>query len=114
MGQQRAFACRTHPRHLVQWRGGGGLGTLCAVRADGPAVRLVAQSLHEVEHGVIHTQGKGHLAGAVELFLAMIAVDALGNADEGNVVHAKLCHDLGHSRDLPRATVDQQKVGPGL
>ena len=50
----------------------------------------------------------------MELFLAMIAVDALGNADEGNVVHAKLCHDLGHSRDLPRATVDQQKVGPGL
>ena len=59
------------------------LARLGAVGADGEAVRLVAQALDEIQHRVVAFQRKGTLAGAVELLFAVIAVDALGNADHG-------------------------------
>ncbi len=89
-----------------------GLGSLCPVGADREAVRLVAEPLDEIEHGVPAFERKGPRADPVELFLAQIAVDAFGDAHHGDVLDAKLGHDLMHSRDLPLAAVDQEEIRP--
>ena len=57
-------------------------------------------------------QRHGALADAVELFLARVAVDALGDADHGDILDPMLRHDRGHGAHLPRAAVDQQQIRP--
>jgi transposase len=93
--KQRALARRPDARHLVQRGRPDRLGALGAVRADGKAVRLVAQALDEIEHRVIVPQRERAAAGAVELLLAGVAVDPLGDADHRRRPPPPSRHDLG-------------------
>ena len=75
--------------------------------ADGEAVGLVPQALDEVEDRVVTLQRKGALAGAVELFLAVVAVDAFGDAHHGDVFNVLLqVLDDGRLTDGQGRTVD--------
>ena len=102
------------PRHLVERRRPRLRRPLRPVRADREAVRLVAQPLHEVEHRVAVPERHRRLAGAVELLLAGVAVDALGDADHRDLVDAELLQRRAGRRHLPRPAVDQHEVGPGV
>jgi hypothetical protein len=85
--EEGALARGAHARDLVQGVGEEVLGALGAVRPDGEAVRLVAQALDEVEDRVVVRQREGaRLPRAPELLLAQVAVDALGDANHGDVV----------------------------
>ena len=67
------------------------------VRADGEAVRLVAQPLHEIEHRVARLQHERLAAGHEEGLAAGVAVRPLGDADERQVGDA----ELGERLDAP-------------
>ncbi len=112
MRQQSALARCADASDLVQRVGHRGLGPLGAMRPDCPAMRLVPQALDEIQYRIVHTQGKGTLAGAVEFLFPVVAVLALGDADHRNILDPQIGHDLMHRRNLPRPAVDQQKIGP--
>ena len=82
MVQQRALAGRADAGDLVE----GVLDQLALalgpVRADGEAVRLVAQALHEIERRIARRQLERRLARLEEGLAAGIAVPALGDADQ--------------------------------
>ena len=113
MGQKRPLTGRADAGNVVQRRGADRLGPLRAVGADGEAVRLVPQPLHEVEHRVVVTQSEGRPTDPVEFLFPRIAVDPLGHANHGDVLDPQFDHDLVHGADLPGAAVDQQEIGPG-
>ncbi|EKE43377.1 hypothetical protein OCGS_2569 [Oceaniovalibus guishaninsula JLT2003] len=112
MLQEGAFAGGADARHIVQRRCTHGLGPFGAVGADGEAMRLVPQALDEIEHRIVVPQRHDRLARAVKLLLAGVAVDALGDADHGDVIDPQIAHDRRHRADLSRAAVDQQQIGP--
>ena len=58
------------------------LAVLGAVRADGEAVGLIAQPLHEVEHGIARLQHHGTIAAGDVEMLASRVVGTLGDADQ--------------------------------
>ncbi len=60
-----------------------------AVRADREAVRLVAQPLHEIQHGVARLQLERLARGHEEGLAAGIALRPLGDGDDGNVGDAE-------------------------
>src|SRR5262249_44585436 len=113
MVQQRLLAPRANPRDLVEQRLADMLRALGAVRADGEAVRLVAQALQEVEDRVTRIEAKRCLAGQEEALAPGIAVGPLGDRRDRYIVDAELGEDLQRRRELPGAAIDQHEVGPG-
>ena len=83
-----------------------------AVRADGEAVRLVAEALDEVEHRVARRQHERLAAGHVEGLAAGVAVRPLGDADERQVGDAEFGEHCRRGRELALAAVDEHEVGP--
>ena len=84
------------------------------MRANGKTMRLVAQTLHEIQHRIIVPQRHDRFAGAIEFFLPCIAVHALRHANHGDIFHTPVSHDLAHSAHLPSASVDQQQIRPSF
>ena len=84
MGQQRPFARRADAGNLVERCGADGFRAFRPVDANGESVGLVAQTLNEIEAGAAKGQGEGALTGGVEFLLAGVAVDALGDAKQGD------------------------------
>src|SRR5215468_3002246 len=106
MQQQRALAAGADARNLVEGRLRDLLRPLGAVGADGEAVRLVAQSLQEIENGVLRFQAERLAPRQEEALAAGVAVRPLGDADNGDVGHAKFGEYLDRNRELPGAAVD--------
>src|SRR6476659_7740220 len=79
--QQRTLARRADAGDLLQPRLADVLLAPGAVRADGEAMRLVAQPLNEIEQRISRWQLYRRLAGQIERFVAGIAVGSLGDAD---------------------------------
>ena len=85
-----------------------------AMRADGEAMRLVAQALQEIEHRIARLEREGRLARHEEALAAGVAVGPLGDADDGDVLQAELGQHLARHLELALAAVDQHQVGPVL
>ena len=90
--QQRALAARPDAGDLVERIAHHLLLAPRPVRADGEAMRLVAQALDEIEHRIAHRQAEGLAAAHEEALAAGLAVLALGDADGRDAV--RRCRDL--------------------
>ena len=89
------------------------LRALGAMRADGEAVRLVAQALDKVEHGIARLEhDRPVAAGKMEVLAAGVALGPLGDAHHADVVQAEIGQHLAGDRELSGATVDQHEIGP--
>ena len=86
MRQQGALPRRADALDLVERVLRQGRLAPGAVRADGEAVRLVAQPLYELEHRIARLQHEGLAAGDEELLAAGVAVRPLGDADQRDIV----------------------------
>src|SRR5665811_1792388 len=95
MAQQRALAGRPDARNFLQ----AGLADVLlaprAVRADGEAVRLVAQPLDEIEQRVARRQLERRAAGHEEGLAPGVTVRPLGDGDQRQVGHAQCGERLG-------------------
>jgi hypothetical protein len=47
----------------------------------------------------------------MEMLAAGVPIRALGDADDGDVAHAKIGKHLTRDRELAGATIDQDKIG---
>src|SRR6187455_538417 len=113
VAEQRAFAHRADAGDLLQAGLADVLLALLAVRADGEAMRLVAQPLHEIEHRVARLE-LDRLASRNEEGLAPgIALRPLGNADQRHAADAEFGERFTRSRELAEPAVDQHQIGPG-
>ena len=113
MLEQRAFAARADAGNLVEGIGADGLAALGAVGADGEAMGLVAQPLHEIEHRIARFQHHRPVAaGHMKMLAAGIAVRPLGDADQGHVANAEVFQHLPRDAELAEAAIDQDEVGP--
>ena len=114
MAQQRALAGRPDPRDFLQ----AGLADVLlaprAVRADGEAVRLVAQPLDEIEQRIARRQLERRAAGHEEGLAPGVAVRPLGDGDQRHVGDAQRGQRLGRRGELALPAVDQHQIGPGL
>ena len=101
------------PGNLVQRIDADALGALGPVRADGEAVGLVAQALHEVKHGVARLEHhRPVMSWPVEMLAASVAIGTLGDADQHHVVDGQFAqHLLGHT-ELAAAAIDQHDIRP--
>ena len=82
------------------------------MRANGEAMRLIAQPLQKKQHRIARLQTVHRLARPVKLFAPGIAIRALGNRHQrygGNVQFPEHFHG---DRKLPRAAIDQQQIRP--
>src|SRR6185437_7727149 len=108
----RLLASRADTRDLVERRHADRLLAARAMRADGEAMRLIAQTLQEIEHRVARLEAHRLLSRAEEALAPGVAVRPLGDADDGNLADTEIGqHGVGR-RHLPGAAVDQQQVGP--
>src|SRR6185312_9567731 len=112
MMQQRLLALAADAGNLVERRHADLLGAARAMRADGEAMRLVAQALQEVEHRVLGIEAEGRLARAEEALAPGVAVGPLGDRRHGDVVDAEIGQHLADRGELPGAAVDEQQIGP--
>jgi hypothetical protein len=112
MVEERALARRTDAADLGEAGRADVLLAPAAMGADGEAVGLVAQALQKVEHGIARLEAEGFAPRHVEGLAARLAVAALGDADEGNVVDAELGEDRPGRGELAGAAVDQHQIGP--
>ena len=112
MRQQGFFAPDPNAWHLVKRGGGDGFGAFGPMGADGKPVRFVAQPLNKIQHRIIVAQGKGALPDAVELFFAVVAINAFCYSEHWQIVDAKVTHDFGDGADLTGAAVDQKQIWP--
>ena len=98
MAEQRALPRRPDAGDLVERIGVHLLLAPRPVRADGEAVRLVAQALDEIEHRVAVRQHERLASGHEEGLAPGLAVAALGDGDERHVVDAELGEHRGRRR----------------
>ena len=81
------------------------------MRADRKAMRLVAQPLHEVENRIAGLEHEGQRAsGNVKVLAAGVAIGALGDAYQRDVVDTELPHDVLRDLELASAPVDQHEI----
>src|SRR5690625_2032009 len=82
MLEQPAFPRRTDTRDFVQRRGADRFLPPLPMRANGKAMRLVPEALHERERGRACRQRKGPPPGRMKLLTPEIALDPLGDTDQ--------------------------------
>ena len=83
-----------------------------AVRADHEPVRLVAQPLDEIEHGVARLELDRLAVGHEQGLAAGVAVRPLGDRHQRDLGQAKGLEDLARGVELAAAPVDDDEVGP--
>ena len=112
MLKQRPLSRWPDAGNVIEQIFGHGLFPLRTVRADGEAVRLVAQALHEIEDGIVRREAEGRFSRHEKALTARVPVRAFGNAHDGQAVKTKFSqHGLGRGQ-LALAAVDQDKVRP--
>ena len=109
--EQRALARWANAGDLLQ----AGLAQIArparAVRTDGEAMRLVAQTLDKIKHGITRRQAKRLAAGHKERFAASVAIRTFGDRDQRNLGTERLEH-LTRGVELTLAAVNQDEIGP--
>ena len=76
-------------------------------------MRLVAQPLHEIEHGIARLQFERLAAGREEGLAAGVALRPLGDGDQRHVGEAERGERRLRGGKLPAAAVDDDEIGPG-
>ena len=89
MLQQSALAPSPNARDFVQGIGPDGGTALFAVAADHKAVGLVAQPLQIIQDRALGIEAEGLLTGQIEMLAAGIAVGALGNGGQRDILDPK-------------------------
>src|SRR5690242_21827283 len=112
MAQQRVLALGADTRDFVERRPPDRLDALGAMRADGEAMRLVAQSLQEVQYRIPRLQRERWPAGHEEPLAAGVAVGTLGDRDEREIRDTEFREDLLRRRQLALSAVDQHEIRP--
>ena len=102
MAEKGAFARRADAGDLVERVPRQVDPTAGPVRADGEAVRLVAEALDEIEHRIARLQHEGLAAGDEERLLAGVAIRPLGDADHRQVGDAEFRQDARPPRRAGR------------
>ena len=85
---------------------------LGAMRADGEAMRLVAQPLHEIERRIARRQPERLVAGDEETFAPGVAVGALGDGDDRDVVDAEIGDYASAASNWPLPPSISTRSGP--
>src|SRR5262249_11393286 len=112
MPQQRAFARRTDTSNLLQARLANIFLAARSVRADSKAMRLVTQSLHEIEQRIAWLQFQRRTIRQEEGLVPRVALLALGDTDQRYIRDAKLREGFPCGIELTKAAVDQHQIGP--
>ena len=94
MMQQGLFACPANARHIIEHAFAYLLGPFGAVRANRPAMRLIAQALNEIQDRVFLVQPHRGLAGNVQDFLACVTINPLGNPHQHHIFNAQIFQHL--------------------
>ena len=110
--EQRAFARRADAGDFVERAFDEFLLALGAMRADGEAMRLVAQALHEIERGIARRQPERIAALDEERLAAGVAVGAFGDRGEAHALDAQFGENLPRLLELSAPAVDQHEIGP--
>ena len=106
LAQQRLLATGAQPGYAVELGRRHGLGPPLAVEGDGEPVRLVAQPLQQVEALARARQDdRVVLPGQPHL------LEALGEADEGDLLDAELVEHRLRRVDLRQSAVDDDEAG---
>ena len=113
VAQQRALARRADAGDLLQAGLADVLLALLPMRADGEAMRLVAQPLHEIEHRIARLELERLAARNEEGLAPGVAVRSLGDADQRHVGDAELGERFARGGELAEPAVDQDEIGPG-
>src|SRR6185312_16750193 len=112
MGQEGLLAPRAYPRDLLQWAGADGFCPPFAVAADGETMGFIAQPLEVIEHGTFRIEAERRLTSAVEMLPPRLALDALGDSHDHDIVKSHLCKRGMRGIELRLAAVDQHEVRP--
>ena len=94
MMKQRLFASRADAENLVERRATDRLHPLGTMRADGEAMRLIAQTLQIVEHGIFGIEAEGLAPRSKEALAPGVAVGSLGDRRERDVGDAEIGQHL--------------------
>src|SRR5438067_924472 len=112
MAEKRLFPRPSNAGDFVQRTCTDGLGALFPVSADREAMRLIAQSLQEIEDWALVIQPEGWLSLAAEMFAAGFALDAFGHSHDDGVPGADFVQGRIRGINLPRSSIDEHEIGP--
>src|SRR5271167_2750543 len=112
MEQHCPLAPHPDPGDLIERRAAERLCPLSTVRTDREAVRLVAQALQKVEHGVPWVEREWRSPGQKEALAPGVAVGPLGDRADRDVVYSELVKNALRDIELSKATVDQHEIRP--
>ena len=110
--QQGALARRPDPADLVERALGEVLLAAGAVGADGEAMRLVAQPLHEIKRRIARRESERRSVGEEKGLASGVAIDAFGDRRDRDALDAECGEDFARRRELAEAAVDEDQVGP--
>src|SRR6266511_4573407 len=112
MVEQRALAGRADAGNFLQPRLADVAPAADAMRADREAMRLIAQPLDEIEHGIARLELEWVAPGQEEGLHAGVAIRALGDGHERHIDDAERRERLLRGAQLPAAAVDNDEIGP--
>ncbi len=110
--QQGALAGGADAGDLVERTSGEVLLAPRAMGSDGEAMRLVAQALDEIERRIARRQPERRLAGDEKGFASGVAIGALGDRRDRDVLDGELSENSVRRVELSFAAVDQDEVRP--
>src|SRR5690242_12647016 len=112
MFQQRAFTRGADTIDFIEGIDSKRLRSLGAMCSYSETMRFITQPLYEIEDRVpCFEHDRMIAAGNVEMLAPGVAVGALGDADQLNVVQSEARQDLARYRELSQAAVNQDEVG---
>ena len=82
------------------------------MRADGEAVRLVTQTLDEIERRIARRQAERLLAGQEEGFPTRIAVGPLGDGGNLDALDPQFTENCPGGLELAAPAINQNEIGP--
>src|SRR3984893_13954636 len=112
MQKQRALAGRSDAGNLLQARLAQVALAARAVRTDGKAVRLVAQTFNEIKHWIARRQPERVAPWNKERFPPGIALGPFGDGSDRNR-KTESGQNFACGRELALPAIDQHEVGPG-
>ena len=83
-----------------------------AVRADGEAMRLVAQPLDEIERRIARREPERRAVGEEKSLAPGVAIGAFGDRGDRDALDAEFGERLARRLELAAAAVDEDQVGP--
>ena len=110
--QQGALADRSDPADLVERALGDVLLAARAVGADGEAMRLVAQPLHEIKRRVARREPERRPVGEEKSLAPGVAIGPFGDRSDRHTLDAEFGEGLARRRELTVAAIDEDQVGP--